>query len=152
MALLADLQALMRYELHRHGIEVVIVGEPGRYTVRGDAGRLSQVFLNLITNARDAMPDGGTLTVEVRARDSTLEIAFTDTGVGVPPENLDRIFEFLFTTKGDSGTGYGLTISGDIVGEHGGRIDVKSGLGTGSTFTVVLPLGDSAPPLLGGKP
>jgi len=150
MALLADLQALMRYELHRHGIEVVIVGEPGRHTVRGDAGRLSQVFLNLITNARDAMPDGGTLTVEVRARDSTLEIAFADTGVGVPPENLDRIFEFLFTTKGDAGTGYGLTISGDIVGEHGGRIDVKSGLGTGSTFTVVLPMGDSAPPLLGG--
>jgi PAS domain S-box-containing protein len=147
MALLGDLQALMRYDLHRHGIKMVVKGAPGRHTVRADAGRLSQVFLNLITNARDAMPDGGTLTVDVRARDSTLATSFTDTGVGIPPENLDRIFEFLYTTKGAAGTGYGLTISGDIVGEHGGRIDVQSRVGEGSTFTVVLPLAPSGPPV-----
>jgi len=145
-AILTDLHALMRHDLYRHGIEMTITGEPGRYTVRGDAGRLSQVFLNLIANARDAMPDGGKLDVEVRARDSSLCVGFTDTGIGIPPENMDRIFDLLYTTKGEKGTGYGLTISKDIVEEHGGRIEVRSDPSKGSTFTVVLPL-ESGPPV-----
>lgn len=139
-AILADLHALMRHDLHRHGIEMTVVGVPGRFTVKGDAGRLSQVFLNLVTNARDAMPKGGRLVVEARARDSTVRVTFADTGIGIPPENMGRIFDFLFTTKGENGTGYGLTISRDIVEEHGGRIEVASEPGRGSTFTVVLPL------------
>lgn len=145
-AILADLHALMRHDLYRHGIEMTVTGEPGRHTVRGDAGRLSQVFLNLITNARDAMPEGGKLVVEARARDSSVHVSFADTGVGIPPENMGRIFDFLFTTKGERGTGYGLTISRDIVEEHGGRIEVGSTPGKGSTFTVVLPL-ESGPPI-----
>jgi len=139
-AILADLHALMRHDLYRHGIEMSLQGEAGRYTVRGDAGRLSQVFLNLITNARDAMPEGGKLIVEARARDSSVHVSFRDSGMGIPTENMARIFDFLFTTKGEKGTGYGLTISRDIVEEHGGRIEVKSEPGEGSTFTVVLPL------------
>lgn len=139
-AILLDLHALMRHDLYGHGIEMTVAGEPLRFTVRGDAGRLSQVFLNLITNARDAMPKGGKLVVEARARDSTLRVDFTDTGVGIPSGNMARIFDFLFTTKGEKGTGYGLTISKDIVEEHGGRIEVTSEPGKGSTFTVVLPL------------
>jgi signal transduction histidine kinase len=119
---------------------MTVAGEPGRFSVRGDAGRLSQVFLNLITNARDAMSKGGKRVVEARARDSSLEVSFTDTGVGIPPANIGHIFDFLFTTKGERGTGYGLTISKDIVEEHGGRIEVASEPGRGSTFTVVLPL------------
>jgi signal transduction histidine kinase len=67
-------------------------------------------------------------------------VSFTDTGIGIPPENMGRIFDFLFTTKGEKGTGYGLTISRDIVEEHGGRIEVASEPAKGSTFTVVLPL------------
>ncbi|MFI5402633.1 MAG: ATP-binding protein [Planctomycetota bacterium] len=139
-AILSDLHALMRHDLYRHGIEMTVTGEPGRFTVRGDAGRLSQVFLNLITNARDAMQGGGRLVVEARARDSSVHVSFKDTGVGIPPENMGRIFDFLFTTKGEKGTGYGLTISKDIVEEHGGRIEVSSEPGRGSTFTVILPL------------
>lgn len=136
---LMDLRTLMRHNLHRFGIEFVLLGEPGQTSVKGDAGRLSQVFLNLIANARDAMPDGGTLTVEVRAEDSTVTVRFTDTGTGIASADLERVFEFLFTTKGEDGTGYGLTISRDIVTEHGGRIGVESEVGKGSTFTVILP-------------
>ena len=143
--LLDDLHALLRHDLHRRGIEMGVEGVRG-LTVRGDVGRLSQVFVNLVTNARDAMPDGGTLTVEVRAQDSAVAVSVRDTGVGIPPENIDRIFEFLFTTKPE-GTGYGLTISGDIVREHGGRMDVSSAPGKGSTFTVVLPRDGSGPPV-----
>jgi PAS domain S-box-containing protein len=149
-AILGDLHMLMRHDLHRHGIEMTLRGEPGRLSVRADAGRLSQVFLNLMTNARDAMPGGGTLDVEVRARDSSVEIRFTDSGTGIPPENMDRIFDLLFTTKGEKGTGYGLTISRDIVEEHGGRIEVRSEPGRGSTFTVVLPL-ESGPAVAEGR-
>jgi signal transduction histidine kinase len=150
ITILADLQMLVRYDLHRHGIEMRLHGEPGRHSVRADAGRLSQVFLNLITNARDAMPHGGKLDVEVRARDSSVEIRFADTGIGIPPENIGRIFDLLFTTKGEQGTGYGLTISRDIVEEHGGRIEVRSEPGRGSAFTVVLPL-ESGPAVAGSR-
>ena len=136
---LMDLRTLMRHSLHRYGIEFKLISEPGGNIVEGDSGRLSQVFLNLIANARDAMPDGGTLTVEVRAEDSTVALSFQDTGTGIAPEDLERVFEFLFTTKGEEGTGYGLTISRDIVREHGGRIEVESEVGKGSTFTVILP-------------
>jgi PAS domain S-box-containing protein len=145
-AILGDLHALMRHDLYRHGIEMSVSCEPGRYAVRGDAGRISQVFLNLITNARDAMTEGGKLVVEARARDSSLHVSFRDNGIGIPPENMARIFDLLFTTKGEKGTGYGLTISRDIVEEHGGRIEVESEPGKGSTFTVVLPL-ESGPPV-----
>jgi len=138
-ALIDDLRSLMRHNLHQHGIEFEVVGEPGAATVKGDSGRLAQVFLNLIANAREAMTDGGRLTVEVRADNSTVEVRFSDTGVGIAPEDRERIFEFLYTTKGDKGTGYGLSISRDIVAEHGGRIEVESEPGRGSTFAVVLP-------------
>jgi PAS domain S-box-containing protein len=144
-AVLEDIRSLMRHELHRHGIEMVMNTEPGRFTVEGDAGRLSQVFLNLITNARDAMPEGGILTVEVRAEDSTVEVRFRDTGTGIPPETRQKIFDFLFTTKGERGTGYGLAISRDIVAEHGGTLVVESEVGEGSTFTVSLPREASGP-------
>ena len=117
-------------------------GEP--CAVRGDAGRLSQVFLNLITNARDAMGDGGKLTVEIGAEDSGVAVAVTDTGCGIPSADLEKVFEFLYTTKGDAGTGYGLAISRDIVEEHGGRLTAESEPGKGSRFTVFLPFG---PPL-----
>ncbi len=135
--LLRDLRTLLRHSLERRGITMVLKGKPR--TVPGDPGRLSQVFLNLITNARDAMPDGGTLTVEIGAEDSQAEVKVTDTGTGIDPENLDRVFQFLFTTKGERGTGYGLAISKDIVEEHGGRIAVESSIGQGSTFSVFLP-------------
>ncbi len=139
ITLLGELHALLRHDLHQRGIKMEVKGERGRHTLDADAGGLSQVLLNLITNARDAMPDGGSLLAEVSAQDSTVSIEIRDTGIGIPPEAIGRIFDFLYTTKGEAGTGYGLTISQDIVREHGGRIEVESEVGKGSTFRVLLP-------------
>jgi PAS domain S-box-containing protein len=109
------------------------------------AGQLKQVFLNLILNAVQAMPEGGELTVETRWDTSAHEvhIVFTDTGMGIPDDALSRLFEPFFTSRRE-GTGLGLTISYSIVEQHGGRIEVQSQVGVGSTFTAILPL---APPI-----
>jgi two-component system NtrC family sensor kinase len=144
--ILDDLRALFRQDLHQRGVAMVVEGGPGM-EVAADDGGLAQVFLNLLTNARDAMPEGGTLTVELSAEDSTARIRFRDTGVGIPRESLGRVFDFLYTTKGEKGTGYGLSISKDIVESYGGRIEVESEAGKGATFTVVLPRRVPAPQL-----
>ncbi|MGQ0613360.1 MAG: ATP-binding response regulator [Planctomycetaceae bacterium] len=141
LALLRDLHALMRGDLHRRGIRMEVRGEAVR--VRGDPGRLAQVFLNLLTNARDAMAGGGRIDAEVAAQDSAARVVFRDTGTGIDPAILPRIFEFLFTTKGEAGTGYGLALAREIVEQHGGEITVRSEPGHGAEFTVTLPLGPS---------
>ena len=96
-----------------------------------------------MTNALDAMPHGGTLTVTVTAapHDEAIRIEFADTGTGIPDANLARIFEPFFTTKpAVKGTGLGLSVSLGIVQAHGGTIEVASEPGKGSRFTVLLPL------------
>jgi signal transduction histidine kinase len=103
------------------------------------ADELVQVFLNLVLNAADAMPEGGMLRVTSRlGDDGRLAVALFDTGCGIPPEYLGRIFEPFFSTK-EGGTGMGLNISSDIIKQHGGEITVKSQVGQGTTFTVRLP-------------
>jgi signal transduction histidine kinase len=104
----------------------------------GDREQLKQAFLNLVLNALQAMPEGGTLTIGTETTDGQLRIRFTDTGQGIPQENLERIFNPFFTTR-QEGTGLGLAITHRIVQGHGGRIEVQSRLGAGTTFTVVLP-------------
>ena len=100
---------------------------------------LAQVFLNLILNAVDAMPEGGTLRVTSRlAEEGRVAVAFSDTGRGIPPEHLQRVFEPFFSTK-NNGTGLGLAISYSIVQRHGGEIKVESQVEGGTTFTVWLP-------------
>lgn len=100
---------------------------------------LEQVFINLVLNAVDAMPEGGALRVTSRrAADGRLAVAFSDTGHGISPELLDRIFEPFFSTR-EGGTGLGLTVSYNIVQRHGGEITVQSAIGEGTTFTVWLP-------------
>ena len=116
--------------------------------VKIDAGGLSQVFLNLFINAAFAMSKGGTLTVTLEqapgpepggsAKGVVARIA--DTGTGIPPEVLPRIFDFAYTTKGDRGSGLGLSVSREIVEAHGGKIWVKTELGKGTEFAVWLPL------------
>ena len=109
--------------------------------VEMDVPRIKQVFLNIINNAVYAMKDGGSLTIRTTLGTGTAHIAFEDTGPGIPAEILARIFDPFFTTKPEvSGTGLGLSVSLGIVQSHGGTIDVKSELGTGTTFTVTLPL------------
>ncbi len=110
--------------------------------VLGDRHQLEQVFLNLILNARDAMPEGGQLRIETMAQADTVRIRFIDTGTGIDADNLARIFEPYFTTKADRGTGLGLAISQRIIRQHGGRITVTSQKGKGTTFTLELPRGD----------
>jgi two-component system NtrC family sensor kinase len=112
----------------------------------GDPQYLSQVFLNIILNAVDAMADGGTLSLsgEVTADNAFLAIDIGDTGPGMSPQVLSAIFDPFFTTKSSGGgTGLGLSVSLGIVQKHGGDIKVRSILGEGSTFTVILPLAPS---------
>jgi signal transduction histidine kinase len=111
--------------------------------VLGDGRQLEQVFLNLILNARDAMPKGGQLTIGTSVDTTNVVARFIDTGVGIAADNLPRVFEPYFTTKVDRGTGLGLAICQRIVNQHGGQIHVTSELGKGTTFTVQLPAAES---------
>jgi signal transduction histidine kinase len=102
---------------------------------------MRQVVLNLIVNAIQATSRGDTLTVSTERVGGEVAVRVTDTGEGIPAENLSRIFEPFFTTRPiGQGTGLGLSISLGIVQEHGGRIEVESQVGEGSTFTVYLPI------------
>jgi len=104
--------------------------------------QLNQVFMNLLVNAGHAMrDDSGRVTIKTRADDSNIYVSISDTGVGIPRENLQKIFEPFFTTKDiGKGTGLGLSVAYDIVKKHGGHIDVKSEVGVGTEFTITLPL------------
>jgi len=106
----------------------------------GDIDQLKQVFLNVITNAVHAMPDGGTLTIKTSIRGEYIFMRITDTGPGIPEDIRQRIFEPFFSTKKEKGTGLGLSISYRIIQDHGGRIDVESEDGKGATFIIRLPV------------
>ncbi len=104
-------------------------------------GRLNQVFLNLLINARQAIKGEGEIFITTRRQDQTISIKIRDTGTGISPENLERIFDPGFTTKGVGvGTGLGLSICYQIIQDHRGEIKVDSELGKGTTFTVILPM------------
>jgi two-component system NtrC family sensor kinase len=106
----------------------------------GNASKLQQVFMNLILNARDAMPNGGRLSINTRLVDTSLVVDFRDTGIGMAPEVIARIYDPFFTTKEvGQGTGLGLALSYGILQEHGGRIFVESRPGEGTHFTIKLP-------------
>ena len=103
--------------------------------------RIQQVFINIILNAIDAMPGGGTLTIELSQKDSQAQIKIADTGTGIKDQHLTHIFDPFFTTKGlGKGTGLGLSISYAIIKEHEGNITVKSKEGEGSLFTINIPM------------
>jgi signal transduction histidine kinase len=115
------------------------------------AGQIEQILLNLVINARQAMPRGGRLKIELSENRKThmAEIRVSDSGVGIPPERLRLIFDPFYTTKepdehGHGGSGLGLSVCRQIIEQHNGRIRVESVAGKGSTFTVKLPLADEA--------
>ena len=102
--------------------------------------QLRQVFLNMIANARDAMPDGGTLTVNTMRKEDYIHIQIADTGTGIREENLNKIFDAFFTTKDSvKDVGLGLSVCYGFIKDHGGDIQVRSKLGSGTTFTIILP-------------
>ena len=104
-----------------------------------DESQLRQALLNLLRNAAEAMPDGGRLQIAALSADQgTVELTIADTGHGIAPEHLPKIFEPFFSTK-DGGTGLGLALTQQIIVEHGGRIEVTSRNGHGTTFTISLP-------------
>ncbi len=112
---------------------------PDSKEVAVDAGQIQQVLVNVITNAVQAMPEGGKLTISTRERKDFLELDVTDTGSGISDENKGKIFDPLFTTRA-KGIGLGLAVSKSIIDRHGGQIETKSAVGKGTTFTIRLPL------------
>ncbi len=107
---------------------------------------LNQVFMNLLVNASHAIKQNGEIRIVTARRDEQVVVEISDTGCGIPPENLARVFETFFTTKEvGKGTGLGLSISSEIVKKHQGRIEVESTVGVGTTFRIWLPIGQGGP-------
>ncbi len=136
---LGELLTLVREEAAAKGIAVETVLALNGATARLDCRQVHQALLNIIVNAFQAMSKGGTLRLTARTAEGRLEVTIQDTGQGIAPEHLDRIFEPYFTTK-EGGTGLGLALAQRIVEAHGGGITVDSRPGMGSTFRIRLPL------------
>ena len=136
---------LVRKDMSRARVDVTMKLGGTMPTFMADANAVGQVLLNLLTNARSAMPEGGEITIETShlAAGRSVRLTVRDTGSGIPPEILTKIFDPFFTTKSE-GTGLGLSISHGIVHEHHGTLDVRSEVGKGSTFSLTFPL-DAAP-------
>jgi signal transduction histidine kinase len=114
--------------------------KPSLPAVYGNSGKLQQVFMNLIMNARDAMPRGGELTITTESENSAVRVEVSDNGMGIPAEHLNKIFDPFFTTKATSrGTGLGLAVTYGIIQEHSGLIQVDSVVGRGTTFRLEFP-------------
>ncbi len=148
--ILEDVLLLVGYQMRVENIEIVknlepVQGEgstPTPTRVFADPYKLKQLFLNLIQNARDAMPNGGKLSVSLRHTEgNNVEVEVRDTGCGIPPENLNKVFEPFYTSNGRvRRTGLGLFVCKKIIEEHEGRLSLKSTVGEGTVLTVTLPL------------
>jgi two-component system NtrC family sensor kinase len=132
---------LVTHQQRGEDIQIQIEAEDNLPMVSGDLGQLQQAVVALATNAIDAMPDGGTLTLRTNHSGSRVLVQVRDNGVGIDPENMTKIFDPFFTTKDvGQGTGLGLAVCYGILSDHGGRLDVRSSIGTGTTFTITLPV------------
>jgi PAS domain S-box-containing protein len=148
-ALVEEAGGLVAKRLRERGVEISNELDPGLPRIHASADQLKQVLLNLVLNAADSMPKGGTITVttqagagaetEVFGRDA-VQIQVRDTGQGIPDELLAQIFEPFFSTKPGRGTGLGLWVSQSIVQSHGGTMRVRSRVGRGTTFMITLPV------------
>ena len=139
--LLDDTLQLLEPQLRKSNVGIIKEYTKIPPRIFGNSGKLQQVFTNLILNARDAMFDGGTITLSTSINNADeVDIEVADTGEGIPPENLNKIFDPFFTTKGvGNGTGLGLAVTYGIVQEHSGTIEVRSENGVGTTFSLVFP-------------
>jgi len=153
--LLQEVLTLTEHQIAKEKIDVRSDFQANLPPIMGDANQLEQAFLNIIINAWHAMPGGGTMTLTTRllpgsdrwrrpgrAAGPGIETSIADTGTGIAPDHMGRIFDPFFSTKGvGKGTGLGLAISRRIVEDHHGSIEVESGPGKGTAFTIWLPLG-----------
>jgi two-component system NtrC family sensor kinase len=140
--ILDEILLLHEKQLWEHSIKVTHSFADGLGQVYASKNQLRQVFLNLIANARDAMSDGGRLTVTTEGDDYFVHISVSDNGSGIREEHLGLVFEAFFTTKTDSvkGVGLGLSVCYGFIKDHGGDIKVDSRVGEGTTFNISLPV------------
>ena len=136
--LISGLLSFVQGEFSGASIEVKHQPDPGVSLVRADEGQLRQAFLNLLRNSIESMPSGGTLTVSTEQSDGVIRVRISDTGEGIDNACLDRIFDPFFSTR-EGGTGLGLSLTQQIVAEHGGTIACESSPGQGTSFVVELP-------------
>ena len=154
LAILRDVLELLEVRFEQHGIRALLPVGSFISHIRVDSDQLREVFLNIFTNAADAMPSGGTITIEIDPVERPspgdplnvrpmIRIRVRDDGVGIAQENLSRVFDPFFTTKPvGKGTGLGLSVAYGIVREHGGWLEVESNPERGSCLTVTLPIGN----------
>src|ERR1044071_9235225 len=132
--------SLLEHQLKKAGVEIKVDLDPELEPIHGNAGKLQQVFLNLFLNARDAMDRGGALEVRTWCEESGARVDVSDTGAGIRPEHLHKIYDPFFTTKGArKGTGLGLAVTYGIIQEHGGSIEVSNRRAGGARFHLELP-------------
>ena len=138
---ISEVLELVEKPFAKQAIRIETHFDPKLPYCHGSPGHLQQVFLNLLNNARDAMPNGGTITLRTYGKDHSVAAEVEDTGIGITPENRKRVFEPFFTTKGrGKGTGLGLSVAYGIIKTHGGEIEVESMPGKGTLFRVVVPM------------
>ncbi|MBN2493893.1 MAG: HAMP domain-containing protein [Deltaproteobacteria bacterium] len=140
--ILEDLLRFLKSELDDAGIEIKHDLDPDVTTIPADENQLRQAFLNLIKNSADSMSTGGTLTISTERTDGQIHVRISDTGEGIAEERIGRIFDPFFSTR-DGGTGLGLSLTQQIVSEHGGSISCESKPGQGTVFVVHLPTSQS---------
>lgn len=140
-----NMLVVMDYQIRKWNITMHANLPDAPHVVVGNSDKLQQVFINLVANAHHAMPDGGQITIDIRVLDGEdqgrLSVSVTDTGCGIPPESLDKLFDSFFSSGKDmNNLGLGLSISKQIVNDHKGEIRVTSEVGIGTTFAIVLPV------------
>lgn len=132
---------LISHQKRGNAIEFRFELEENLPEINADGGQIQQAIIALATNAVDAMPNGGVLTFRAKSSGARVTIEVQDSGIGISPENLSKVFEPFFTTKEvGKGTGLGLAVCYGIITEHGGRLSVRSNVGVGTTFSIILPI------------
>jgi signal transduction histidine kinase len=137
-ALAAEVAEFLSLDLEQSHVEVRLEATPGVPPVIGDRGKLRRVIMNLLVNARQAMPEGGEISVRVRSSGTRVYLDVEDTGCGIPPEDKPRVFEAFFSTKSE-GTGLGLAVVKRTIQDLGGTINFESEVGRGTAFHIALP-------------
>jgi signal transduction histidine kinase len=139
--LIEGILLVMEKQMREANVKVVTSFDEEIPEVMASTNQMRQVLLNIFKNAKEAMPSGGTLSVRTAKEDQKVLIQIQDTGIGIPEEIRDKIFEAFFTTKQKvKGVGLGLSVCYGIVKDHGGEIKVDSEEGKGTTFTISLPV------------